>query len=442
MPRVAMLIHKYYPHAGGAEKIVQRLAPRLQKQGFDVCVVTRHEKGLSRFEVVENVPVYRLPALGPKAVAASSYILASVRLLSTLRPDLLHAHEILSPASAALAYKRLRRRPVVATLHRGGLLGDIYKLERRPFGKERLRRLSREIDSFVVISQEIDSELAALGLGPEKRIFIPNGVDTTHFSPVSQSEKVHLRDSLSLPRDALIVVYVGRFVAEKRVDHLLTLWPEIRQTIPQALLLLIGTGAETARLQAMSGPGVQFTGQVDDSAQYLKVADIFVLPSREDPFALVALEAADCGLPIVCFDKAGGIPDFVAEEAGYAVPLEDLESMLRQHVWTAFHLIQAFAPQLAQHGWGRVLTVSPSTVSNPPAKRGPYLAAKAAQETLLLTLVAELKEQGVTANIIQVRAIDEERKGTGTTPEEIVAAILYLFSEEAAKISGARIPLY
>jgi NAD(P)-dependent dehydrogenase (short-subunit alcohol dehydrogenase family) len=122
--------------------------------------------------------------------------------------------------------------------------------------------------------------------------------------------------------------------------------------------------------------------------------------------------------------------------------VDELDSMLGQHVWTTFHLFQAFAPQLAQRGWGRVLTVSPSTVPNPPARRGPYLAAKAAQENLMLTLVAELKEQGVTANIIQVRAIDVERKGTGTTPEEIVAAMLYLFSEEAAKINGARIPLY
>jgi hypothetical protein len=46
------------------------------------------------------------------------------------------------------------------------------------------------------------------------------------------------------------------------------------------------------------------------------------------------------------------------------------------------------------------------------------------------------------ANIIQVRAIDVENKGIGTTPDEIVSAMTYLFSEEASKISGARIPLY
>ncbi len=121
---------------------------------------------------------------------------------------------------------------------------------------------------------------------------------------------------------------------------------------------------------------------------------------------------------------------------------DDFTSMLGQHVWTTFHLFQSFMPLLEKSKWGRVITVSPSTVSNPPPKRGIYNAAKAAQENLVLSLSAELKESNVTANIIQVRAIDVDNKGAGATPDEIVAAILYLFSEEAGKITGARIPLY
>ncbi|HET6598185.1 MAG TPA: SDR family oxidoreductase [Anaerolineales bacterium] len=121
---------------------------------------------------------------------------------------------------------------------------------------------------------------------------------------------------------------------------------------------------------------------------------------------------------------------------------KDLELMLDQHIWTTFHLFQAFAPQMVQHKWGRVMVVSASNVPNPPGKTGIYTAAKAAQENMVLTLAAELKDQGVTANIIQVRAIDENNMGKGTTPKDIAAAMLYLFSEEAAKVNGARIPLY
>lgn len=121
---------------------------------------------------------------------------------------------------------------------------------------------------------------------------------------------------------------------------------------------------------------------------------------------------------------------------------DDLTLMLGQHVWTTFHLFRSFSAKLAEAKWGRVMTVSPSTVSNPPANRSAYLAAKAAQENLVLTLAAELKDNGVTANIIQVRAIDVENKGTGATPEIIVAAMQYLFSDQAGKITGARLPLY
>jgi NAD(P)-dependent dehydrogenase (short-subunit alcohol dehydrogenase family) len=121
---------------------------------------------------------------------------------------------------------------------------------------------------------------------------------------------------------------------------------------------------------------------------------------------------------------------------------KDLALMLDQHVWTTFHLFQAFAPQMAKNGWGRVMLISASTVQDPPGKTGIYTAAKAAQENLILTFAAELKGQGITANIIQVRSIDVDDSGKGTTPDEIVAAMLYLFSEEAAKVSGARLPLY
>ncbi|MBN8582144.1 MAG: SDR family oxidoreductase [Anaerolineae bacterium] len=123
-------------------------------------------------------------------------------------------------------------------------------------------------------------------------------------------------------------------------------------------------------------------------------------------------------------------------------PIDDLDSMLNQHVRTTFNLFKAFQGPLSQSGWGRVITISPSTVANPPAKRGVYLTAKSAQETMMLALAAELKEFNVTANIIQVLAIDVENKGTGTTPAEIVSAMQYLFSDAADKVNGARIPLY
>jgi NAD(P)-dependent dehydrogenase (short-subunit alcohol dehydrogenase family) len=120
----------------------------------------------------------------------------------------------------------------------------------------------------------------------------------------------------------------------------------------------------------------------------------------------------------------------------------DLESMLNQHVWTTFHLLQAFAPSITASRSGRVIIVSKPETVNPVAKTALYTAAKSAQESLVLTLAQEYRENGLTANIIHVRSIDAKGDGRGTSPAEIVAAMTYLFSDEANKVNGTRIPLY
>jgi len=123
-------------------------------------------------------------------------------------------------------------------------------------------------------------------------------------------------------------------------------------------------------------------------------------------------------------------------------PADDLEAMLSQHAWTTFHLLQAFSPGMVSHGWGRVIVVSSPLAVSPSAKMSAYAVGKAAEETLVLTFAQETRESGLTANIIQVRSIDVTGTGKGTSPDEIVAAMQYLCSEQAAKITGARLPLF
>ncbi len=132
-------------------------------------------------------------------------------------------------------------------------------------------------------------------------------------------------------------------------------------------------------------------------------------------------------------------------------PASDLEFMLRQHVWTTFNVLRACVPHLVRNGWGRIVMITSPHASRPNAKGGPYAAAKAGQEALMLTLSQELKGTGVTANLLQARTIDAKREklsnptpenASWTTPEELTASILFLLSDEAAMINGAKIPLF
>ncbi|MBN1454263.1 MAG: SDR family oxidoreductase, partial [Anaerolineales bacterium] len=130
--------------------------------------------------------------------------------------------------------------------------------------------------------------------------------------------------------------------------------------------------------------------------------------------------------------------------------VDEFKFMLDQHVWTTIHLLQAFSPKLTANGWGRIIAVTSPLATRPSAKMGPYAVGKAAQETLLLTLADEFKGTDITANVIQVKSIDvkgtgnpgQSVRGKGTSPDEIISAMLYLCSEAAGKVNGARIPLY
>lgn len=331
MKRVAMVIQRYLPHIGGAERQLQQLAPRLRAQGFETHIITRREAGLLPFEVIDDVPVYRMPSIGPKLLARATFTAAAISQLTRLQPDLVHAHEILAPASIAVQSKARNKHPVLLKLLRGGPRGDIDKLKHRPWWKSYFANLKQSVDGFITISHEIDQELEALSVDPKKRFFIPNGVDSARYVPASEEYKQKLRAGLSLPAQATIIVYAGRLVTEKRVDHLLKIWDSLRAKFFDAHLLVLGDGAEESRLREMSKllkqGGVQFAGRVDDAGSYFQAADIFVLPSSTEGLSNSMLEAMSCALPVLA-TKVGGAPDVIEHNVhGYLIPADDTDAL-------------------------------------------------------------------------------------------------------------------
>ncbi len=308
--RVLMISHGYPPRIGGAERQVAALSSRLRAQGLDVWVLTRRLPGTAAYEVLEGVPVYRLPATGPKVVASLLFTVACLVKIARLKPDVIHAHELISPATTALLAKALYGVPVLVTVHGSGKSSEIYRLRRRIFGKTRLRLLRKYMDAFVIISRKIAAELDEERIPEERRVHIPNGVDTAQFAPASLFVKRERRVALGLPVDAVITVYVGRLAPEKNVAQLLQVWPEIRAQLPQAVLVLVGGGPLETELRERAGEGVYFAGFQQDVRPYLQAADVFVLPSAAEGLSVALLEAMSSGLAVVA-TAVGGTPELV-----------------------------------------------------------------------------------------------------------------------------------
>lgn len=134
------------------------------------------------------------------------------------------------------------------------------------------------------------------------------------------------RDQLGLTADPLILA-VGYLTARKGFDLLIRAF---QQANPAAQLAIVGDGPERAALQQLaSGNGrIHFPGHLDGSAKsdWYAAADLFVLPTRHDPWGLVVNEAMAFGLPVIVSDAAGCAPDLV-QDNGRIVPANDIPAL-------------------------------------------------------------------------------------------------------------------
>jgi NAD(P)-dependent dehydrogenase (short-subunit alcohol dehydrogenase family) len=132
-------------------------------------------------------------------------------------------------------------------------------------------------------------------------------------------------------------------------------------------------------------------------------------------------------------------------------------SMIDQHFWTPLNVVRALSPRMVAAGHGRIVAVSSPLAARPTAGMSAYGVGKAALEALFGSLARELADTGVTANLVRVRTIDTAHardagsndsagkspsKADWTTPEEICAAIRYLFSDDARVVNGETLGLH
>jgi len=156
--------------------------------------------------------------------------------------------------------------------------------------------------------------------------------------------KYHLREKLGLIKEGLVVFGCGTIYWRKGVDLFIDTAIRLKQKgLKNFHFYWIGENLwdeDESSLKFYSWNDLQkkirdaevqdhmsFLGVKENTLDYFLSGDLFYLPSREDPYPLVCLEAAQCGLPIICFEDAGGMPDFVQQDAGFVVPFEDVNTV-------------------------------------------------------------------------------------------------------------------
>lgn len=143
----------------------------------------------------------------------------------------------------------------------------------------------------------------------------------------SKKEQFYFKNEINLNPEDIVVLGSGTTDWRKGTDLFLKTAVQACRLNGNLKFIWIGGSPEKYRQEVKKNKlenRIWFLPHQKDSRKYYQFGDIFFLSSREDPCPLVALEAADASLPIVCFENAGYIPDLVKEDAGIVVPYEDI----------------------------------------------------------------------------------------------------------------------
>ena len=182
---------------------------------------------------------------------------------------------------------------------------------------------------FIAGGIEVGRNLVSTHKVPNSRLDIVHGfVDIWGESRIpNDTAKNKMAVDLGNHCDDIVVFGCGSTDWRKGPDLFLSIAEHCCEKSDRIRFIWIG--GESEKYNALAAKSnyanqIRFLPNTLDSRRYYYTGDIFLLSSREDPFPLVALEAADAGLPIICFENAGGMPRFVKDDAGIVVPFEDV----------------------------------------------------------------------------------------------------------------------
>lgn len=328
-----------YPTYGGSGIVATELGKELADRGHEIHFISyappMRLNTLSpniQFHEVE-VTTYPLFDHAPYALALATKM---AEVAEAHRLDLLHCHYAIPHSVSAFLAKSMllpRKLPIVTTLH-----GTDITLVGADRSYLPITRFSIEQSDGVTAVSHFLKEATINVIGVRKEIqVIHNFVNCDLYR---RSENRELRSRFA-PQEESIAIHVSNFRAVKRPADVVDIFARIQQALP-AVLLMAGDGPERSKAEwAVRNCGledkVHFLGKQENVHDLLGISDLLLLPSENESFGLVALEAMACEAPVVA-SRVGGLPEVITDGVeGFLAPPLDTASMAERAIEILAH---------------------------------------------------------------------------------------------------------
>jgi glycosyltransferase involved in cell wall biosynthesis len=280
------------------------------------------------FEFGRNLGLHPRPSRVRRALmmalAIPLNLLRIVRLVRRIKPDVIYTSQQRLDVPVGLLLSRLLGVPHIIALHyaAGPWLGRLTMA------------LIRRSKRLIAISEYVRQTAIAQGIAPHSIHVVHNSIDAGPF--LEKGQRTYLRRELGIPEDAPLITSIGRLDPTKGHRELLQAVALLQDEIPTVRVLICGRtfsrfDYETYLQEEAERLGVAerviFAGFRRDIPAVLASSDIFCLPSHDEAFGMVYLEAMAAGLPVVAY-RAGGVPEIVIHgETGFLAEREDVAGL-------------------------------------------------------------------------------------------------------------------
>jgi glycosyltransferase involved in cell wall biosynthesis len=308
---------------GGEQRVVQDLAVmRSPDVAMEVWSLRNHQLPGVAERLAEAGAIYRTMGFSRTAFFAAAGLR---RRLLALRPDLVHVHLEYSTLVGALAAQSLRPPwPVLIA----SVANDPYR--QAAFHRLAGGRLAPAFGAHITHSSGIEEAVRRAYRGRPRRVECVNlGIDLRRFDP----SRADARRVAEYRRGAgRVVGTIGRLVPQKAMHVLLDATPALLRANPATRVLIVGDGPLRGALEARARAlgildAVLFAGYQEDVVSAYAAMDVFVLPSRDEGFGLVFLEAMAMGVPVVGTRVIGSEDAVDDGTTGLLVPYADAPAL-------------------------------------------------------------------------------------------------------------------
>lgn len=296
-----------YMGRGGAEMGILKLIAGLG-EGFDHRICTT--RGFDAKFVQSHFSAEKVFTAGSSDLKLQFPLFRLASIMRQYRPHIVHARNW--GAIEAVAAAKLAGVPVVIHSEHGY---EVDMFAGLPLRRRLFRRAAYAMaDAIFAVTRELrDFHARQAWIHPQRMGVMYNGVDTQRFAPCRES-RIAMRKELGFPENSFVVGAVGRLVPIKDHQTLLKAAALLSQSGIDVRILLVGSGPERERLQALSTSTLEsrvcFAGDSSRVPELLNAMDVFVLPSLNEGMSNTLLEAMACGLPVLATD-VGGNPEIV-----------------------------------------------------------------------------------------------------------------------------------